>query len=292
MLRKTLLTAAFVAVSAIYLSAAERATFVLIDGERKSGQVVFHGEQAENIINGYFALGNDAGGPEFGFAVNQVAVIDFAGGDPSTAERQAVPADDGQLLVLRNGQIHKGKLINLIRGTTIIWDGESGRQEIPIRDAARVYVSGRLARTAYLRESTPTPAASAAQPAPPVASAQSRAVSRDTFEIQGHEDWFDTGLTVRRGERYVFKTTGAIKIEPNGQSLSADGQPGMRNNTYPVPTALCGTLIAKIGNGRPFVLGTNGLPVTMMLNGRLMLGINDDILEDNSGAFTVTATRQ
>ena len=65
MLRKAVAIGVLVASAGWYALAAERATFILTDGSRRSGQVVFHGDQRENLINGYLNLSNDAGGPEF-----------------------------------------------------------------------------------------------------------------------------------------------------------------------------------------------------------------------------------
>ena len=42
----------------------ERATFILTDGERKSGTVVFHTDSRENLIAGNLNLGTDDGKTE------------------------------------------------------------------------------------------------------------------------------------------------------------------------------------------------------------------------------------
>ena len=61
MIRRFALTVALAACAGVYALAIERATFVLTDGERKSGPVVFHGDSHENLINGYLNLGTDNG---------------------------------------------------------------------------------------------------------------------------------------------------------------------------------------------------------------------------------------
>ena len=61
MFRRLTSSVALVACVGIYAFAAERATFILTDGERKSGPVVFHGDQHENLINGFLNLGADNG---------------------------------------------------------------------------------------------------------------------------------------------------------------------------------------------------------------------------------------
>ena len=61
MYRRLITAVALAACASVYVLAAERATFILTDGERKSGPVVFHGDQHENLINGYLNLGVDGG---------------------------------------------------------------------------------------------------------------------------------------------------------------------------------------------------------------------------------------
>src|SRR5262245_66275196 len=120
MLRRVLSIGVLAACASAYvLAASERATFILTNGERKSGQVVFHGDQRENLINGYLNLSNDTGGPEFTFPIGQVAVIDFTGGTPSQAELTQLPAS-GHMLALRNGQQQQGTFVNMIGGETLI----------------------------------------------------------------------------------------------------------------------------------------------------------------------------
>ena len=52
-----------------------------------------------------------------------------------------------------------------------------------------------------------------------------------------------------------------------------------------------GALIGKIGpNGKPFVIGASTAPIRMPATGRLMLGVNDDNFNDNSGTFEVIVT--
>jgi hypothetical protein len=56
---------------------------------------------------------------------------------------------------------------------------------------------------------------------------------------------------------------------------------------YPVFNAPVGTLIARVGNSTPFVIGSNSAPIPMPTTGELQLGINDDNVADNSGAYAV-----
>jgi hypothetical protein len=136
MFRRLISAAALVACVGIYAYAAERATFILTSGERKSGTVVAHGGQAHNFIDGQLNLGE--GGKEQSFPIDQVAVIDFVGGNPSPDELGKIPAS-GQSVALRNGFVQGGKFVNMVRGDTLLWENEAGQQQqYAIRDVARV----------------------------------------------------------------------------------------------------------------------------------------------------------
>jgi len=58
-----------------------------------------------------------------------------------------------------------------------------------------------------------------------------------------------------------------------------------------MPGAPAGALIGRIGTGTPFPIGTNTQPIQMPNSGRLMLGINDDHVDDNSGNYSVAVTQ-
>src|SRR5260370_41492799 len=112
---------ALVAGAGLYAVAAERATFILTDGERVSGSVVFHTNTRENLIDGDFSLGRDDGGKEMIFHADQVALIEFAGGRPQPTELAQLPAS-GQFIVMRDGTSQLGRFVNMIGGNTVLWD--------------------------------------------------------------------------------------------------------------------------------------------------------------------------
>lgn len=282
MVRKLISTGVLVACAGIYAFAAgERATFILTDGERKSGQLVFHGDQRENLINGYLNLGNDQGGPEFTFPVSQVAVIDLVGGQPSPTELAAIPPS-GHFLALRSGQSQPGTFVNIIGGQTLVWRNTSGdTQQYNLNDVARVYLNPQSARTAFNATGT-TNAATAVGTA--------GTLPAGAVVVQANQQWNDAGITVKKGDRVAFSTSGQISY---GQGMTAgpDGDGSLRKPDYPVAAMPVGGLIGRVGNGAPFPIGSNAQPIVMPNDGRLMLGVNDNELGDNSGAFTVTVTK-
>ncbi len=282
MLKKAISTGVLVACVGLYALAAERATFILTDGSRKSGQVVFHGDQHENLINGYLNLGNDTGGPEFTYPIDQVAVIDFVGGRPRATELAALP-ESGHFLMLRSGQSQPGSLVNIVGGNTLIWRNTAGdMQQYRLSDVSRVYLNVQSARTMF--NSNRTAATSGAVATSDVAPAGS-------VLVQANQQWNDAGITVKKGDRVAFTTSGRVSY---GQAMTAgpDGENTVRRADYPVPAMPVGGLIGRVGNGTPFPIGSNSQPIVMPNDGRLMLGVNDNELGDNSGAFTVAVRKQ
>ena len=280
MLRKAISTGVLVACASLYALAAERATFILSDGERKSGQVVFHGDQRENLINGFLNLGNDTGGPEFTFPIAQVSVIDFAGGRPQRAELAALPAS-GHFLILRSGQSQPGTFVNIIGGDTLIWRNTAGdTQQYRLSDVTRVYLNPQSARTTFNYNATAAAAVGTSGVAP-----------AGSVLVQANQQWNDAGITVKKGDRVSFSTSGQISY---GQAMTAgpDGDATLRRPDYPVAAMPVGGLIGRVGNGTPFPIGSNAQPIVMPNDGRLMLGVNDNEMGDNGGAFTVAVRKQ
>jgi len=277
--------------STYLLAATERATFVLTDGERKSGTVVFHGDQHENLINGYLNLGVE-NGKDMTFPLDQVAIIDFVGGQPSATELASLAAQ--HTLITRNGGAQSGRFVNIINGDTLLWENQSGeRQQYAIRDVARVYLNPQSARRTF---NYTAPAATAAAAAPDAAGT--------TVRVDARQIWADTGITVNRGELVRFQASGQVRIgtaqeataTPDGSTFDPrTADPGVARNRagagrYPAPGVAPGALIGRIGNSAPFGIGTQSQPLPMPASGRLVLGVNDDDPTDNSGAFTVVVS--
>jgi hypothetical protein len=57
----------------------------------------------------------------------------------------------------------------------------------------------------------------------------------------------------------------------------------------PLPRQFAGALIGRIDNGQPFGIG-NQASLRMPASGILYLGVNDDIVSDNSGQFDVVVS--
>jgi hypothetical protein len=103
--------------------------------------------------------------------------------------------------------------------------------------------------------------------------------------------WTDTGLDVREGQVLYFDTHGGDIQWRRGSHATAGGEPNSSYNARrPIPGRPLGALIGKVGNNSNdyFFIGDQDGPVRVRASGRLFLGINDENLPDNQGAFRVT----
>ena len=114
--------------------------------------------------------------------------------------------------------------------------------------------------------------------------------STPNFTVPGTQEWTDTGLTVAAGDALGITAAGTVYIDPSypvgpagTQSCTpAQNYPG---SAFPATNLPCWSLIARIGNGAPFEVGTSTLVTAT--GGELYLGVNDDNFSDNSGSWTV-----
>jgi len=142
-------------------------------------------------------------------------------------------------------------------------------------------------------------------PAPSLAFGRTYRVS-----VQSQLSWTDTGLQVFAGQEISFQASGTISLQrgnpiarcdPEGYDLQTVQQP-MRDRNIGV---LIGRIVQLISvevdeetgeekrNERIeyFYIGSEN-SVRMPMNGKLYLGVNENVVEDNSGEFSVLFTRE
>jgi hypothetical protein len=286
-LRSLAITAALVAGAVVATSAATRATFILTNGQRVSGELVFHGGQGNNMIDSQLNLGNE--GKEQSYPMDQVAVIDVAGGNPSQNElSKALSAN--QAMALRDGSVQSGQFVNIQNGSTLIWRSDNGQeQRYGLDTVARVYLNTQSARQLF--NFNPAPAASASQSVGTSGAAVAVTRARrsgNAIVVPGNQPWVDTGIQVNAGDQVTIHVTGQVGTMQGVAPVGPEGKTGETSDKYPMPTMQAGALIGRVGTGQPFSIGSQQTPIQMQSGGTLQLGINDDFFGDNTGAFAVT----
>ena len=104
------------------------------------------------------------------------------------------------------------------------------------------------------------------------------------FSVPATTQWTNTGVTVPAGDELGITASGAVTV--GGGAYGPDGDAACTPKaTFPMGTdAPCYALIARIGNGAPFGVGTSVLITPGA--GVLYLGINDDSFSGNAGSWT------
>jgi PA-IL-like protein len=98
--------------------------------------------------------------------------------------------------------------------------------------------------------------------------------------------WNDSGIDVRAGQTVYFEAQGRVRWGRDRQDGPAGERNSPSNPNRPLGNRNAAALIGRIGNDL-FFIGDDAGPVRMRTSGRLFLGVNDDVLTDNSGNFRV-----
>jgi hypothetical protein len=284
MFRRFVISIPLVALAGVLVSvsAAERVTIITDNGQRMSGSVASHGAGGENRDGSFLTLTGD-NGQEQRVQLDRVAIIDFAGDAPSESEIQGLPSGSTNVLVLRNGQKEQGTFVDMYGGDKLKFRNQSGTVDYAIRDVSRIYMNPQNARTA-LNGATNSTVGTAGQ--------NQTVLEAGAVRVEANQPWTSTGITVRKGDRVAFRTTGQIAFSRDlSQMAGPDGNNSSRNPAFPVVAMPVGGLIGKIGNGPAFAIGSNSQPLVMQTDGVLMLGVNDTEFSDNSGFFSVVVTK-
>lgn len=107
--------------------------------------------------------------------------------------------------------------------------------------------------------------------------------------VEAREPWTDTGVTLRAGQTIYITAAGRVRWGPSRQDGPAGERNSPRNEGRPLASRPAAALIGRVGNGEDvFFIGDETGAIRVRGGGRLFLGVNDDFLDDNSGAFRVT----
>jgi hypothetical protein len=107
--------------------------------------------------------------------------------------------------------------------------------------------------------------------------------------VEAAMPWVDANINVQNGQNVYFQATGEVRWGPNRRH-GPGGEPGSPvNANRPLPNRPAAALIGRVGDNSSdyFFIGNERGPIRMRSSGRLFLGVNDDVLQDNSGSFRV-----
>jgi hypothetical protein len=107
--------------------------------------------------------------------------------------------------------------------------------------------------------------------------------------VSANVPWNDAGIEVRAGQTIYFEATGTVTWGANRRDGPAGERGSPSNPNRPMPNRPAAALIGKVGAGDDvFFIGDDSAAMRIRNGGRLYLGINDDVLNDNRGNFRVT----
>jgi hypothetical protein len=104
--------------------------------------------------------------------------------------------------------------------------------------------------------------------------------------VSADVDWNDAGIDVRVGQTVYFEATGQVRWGRDRRDSAAGERNSPSNPNRPMPNRNAAALIGKIGDDL-FFIGDETGAIRVRNSGRLYLGVNDDVLTDNSGNFRV-----
>lgn len=190
----------------------------------------------------------------------------------------AVQADT---LIMRNGNRLSGRLV-AVRNGVIEFEEERGSRTRTVR------VDQDDVRTIDFDRAGSSSGGSAYGGGPSGDTGRPRGLREREVDVQARNAWTDTAISVRAGETVYFSADGRIRWGTDRRDGPAGENNSPRNANRPIPSRPAAALIGRIGDDAPFFIGDEKGGLRMRSSGQLFLGINDDVLEDNSGSFKVT----
>jgi Ca2+-binding EF-hand superfamily protein len=109
-----------------------------------------------------------------------------------------------------------------------------------------------------------------------------------TIGVDPRQQWTNTGIHVNAGDMVMYRATGTIEMGAGGNDRATPNGAlsGRKAGNSPRPDQAAGSLLLRIGNGPVAVIGESG-SFRAQQSGALSLGVNDDHMADNSGAYRV-----
>ncbi|MFZ3264344.1 MAG: hypothetical protein WA172_10115 [Terriglobales bacterium] len=101
--------------------------------------------------------------------------------------------------------------------------------------------------------------------------------------VPGNQAWTDTGTFVNADEEIAITASGGVSMGAGWAPYPPAGGPQTcSGGGFPAPQFQCWSLIGRVGDGPIFYVG-DGTRLHAPSSGELLLGVNDNILGDNTG---------
>jgi hypothetical protein len=198
---------------------------------------------------------------------------------PAAVVLSGLPAAYGDVLIMEDGRRIRGELVMVNRGV-VTFDEDRGastrsrRMRVRVEDVNRINFTD---QDDFINDDDYYPGSDYG------VGNNSRWVT-----VRADQRWIDTGLNVRAGDSFRFEADGVVLWGPGRQDGPAGESGSPYNANRPLPNRPAAALVGRIGNsGDVFFVGSDTGVFRARTSGRLYLGVNDDYLNDNSGAFRV-----
>ena len=282
--RLTTWTAAIALAMAGAAGAQEQATVLKRDGTRVSGRFEAWNRNTNTL---YIRVTQ---GDQRIIPLGDAAVVEVSGNADNLPAGELEAARTGDhVLVLRNGEVIRGRLLNIEGGEGSGKEAEPRLLSFKPNDGAERRARFNEVRRLYLGN---FPASLGPQVQPPVTQLPQpeTPMPAGAIRVAGAAGWVGTTIIVGRNDRLQFSAEGQVQLstDPEDRASPAGSLKGRYPANGPAPSLLAGALLGRIGNGPPFAIGDQTQELPVPAAGQLFLAVNDDQTSDNQGAFVVT----
>lgn len=111
-----------------------------------------------------------------------------------------------------------------------------------------------------------------------------------TYTLTGSTPYIETAAHIRAGDNIRIRQWGSAALYPPGRTVpwvATGGDPGcIASDAYTLPGVNCWALVARVGNGNPFLVGSDWEGIATN-NGKLYVGINHAPPLTSSGSYHI-----
>ena len=269
---KTLRALTALVLTAAFALPAFADTLKLKDGSIIKGRIVSFGDGKFTIL-----IGSGSRQRQMVFFADEVESIEFDGIGPTVARANAPSYNDASA----------GRAAE----STVITTG-GGQSSVPAPTPKPTPVSNTAPAVVVTNNPIPAPTPKST-PAPTPATQNTAGAPGVIINVKVLADntsngWSNAGVVVRKGQRIRISATGRISLGP-GKNSSAAGVPSIADKDKLMSNEPTGGLIAVIGDdNNDFIFIGASKDFTATRDGALFLGVNEGVLDDNTGSFDVS----